>query len=149
MTLPRRFREGGVIIMKTRLALVAVFLLGSMYPAVANAANPYTILMDQRMKQAQHDLDLAQKEKGSEREKMVHQNLELMKRNLRLMSGNMTKMNQQMEKMIQKYRSDHHRQMAKMMQAMIEEHRYVLTVLKQMVEGAELRNPSLNKGSGK
>lgn len=134
--------------MKMRLALFAVLLLG-MFPAISNAANPYTVMMDQRMKQSQHELDLAQKKKGTEREKLVLQNLEIMKKNLRLMSGNMTKMDNRMEKMIRKYKTEHHRQMAEIMQAMIEEHQYVLKVLNQMVEGAELRNPALIKSSGK
>ncbi len=135
--------------MNMRLAwmTVIVILLG-LSPAAANAANPYTILMDQRMEEAQHKLDLARKKEGTERDKMVLQNLELMKKNLGLMSGNMEKMDNRLEKMIPKYRSEHHRRMAEMMQAMIEEHRYVLAVLKQMLEGVELRHPSLNKGAG-
>jgi uncharacterized protein YicC (UPF0701 family) len=122
--------------MNMRLVLVAVILLG-LSPAVVNAADPYTILMDQRMEQAQHKLDLARKKEGAKREKLVLQNLELMKKNLGLMSGNMEKMDNRLKKMIPKYRSEHHRRMAEMMQAMIEEHRYVLAVLKQMVEGME------------
>ncbi|MCL4485766.1 MAG: hypothetical protein M1537_05455 [Nitrospirae bacterium] len=136
--------------MNMRLVLVAVIvILLGLSPALANAANPYTILMDQRMEQAQHKLDLARKKEGAEREKLVLQNLDLMKKNLGLMSKNMEKMDNRLEKMIPKYRSLHHRRMAEMMQAMIEEHRYVLAVLKQMVEGVELRHPSLNKGAGK
>lgn len=105
--------------------------------------------MDQKMRKAQHELDLAEKEKGAEQKKLLKENLSLMKENLRLMSKNMGKMDSQMETMIRKYKSEHHRHMATLMQAMVQEHIYVLEILKQMVERRELRNQSLLKHSGK
>jgi hypothetical protein len=134
--------------MKKHLAVIAISL-SILFPAVSQAANPYTVLMDQRMSKAQHELDLAEKKKGAEQEKLLKENLSLMKENLRLMSQNMTKMDRQMENMIRKYKSEHHRQMATLMEAMVQEHVYVLKILKQMVERRELRNQSLPKHSGK
>ncbi len=73
----------------------------------------------------------------------------MMKESLRRMSQNMMKMDKQMERMIRKYKSEHHVQMANMMQAMVQEHIYVLNVLNQMVERREIRNSILSKHSGK
>lgn len=125
--------------MKKHLAIIAISLW-ALFPAVSLAANPYTILMDQRMRKAQHELDLAEKKKGAEQKRLLKENLSLMKENLRLMSKNMAKMDRRMETMIQKYKSEHHRQMASIMQDMVQEHIYVLKVLNQMVERRELRN---------
>jgi hypothetical protein len=133
--------------MKKHLVVIAISLW-VLFPAVSQAANPYTVLMDQRMRKAQHELDLAEKKKGAEQEKLLKENLSLMKENLRLMSQNMAKMDRRMETMIQKYKSEHHRQMAGIMQDMVQEHIYVLKVLKQMVERRELRKQILLK-SGK
>lgn len=118
-----------------------------LFPTVTLAANPYTIMMDERMQRAQHELDLTKKK--AEQEKLLKENLSLMKENLRRMSKKMGKMGRQMETMIRKYKSEHHRQMATLMLAMVQEHVYVLEILKQMVERRELRNQSLPKYSGK
>jgi hypothetical protein len=133
--------------MKKHLAVISLFLL-VLFPTVSLAANPYTIMMDERMQRAQHELDLAKKKKKAEQENLLKENLSLMKENLRLMSKNMGKMDSQMETMIRKYKSEHHRHMATLMQAMVQEHVYVLEILKQMVERRELRNQSLLKHSG-
>ena len=61
----------------------------------------------------------------------------------------MGEMDRQMKTMIRKYKSEHHRHMATLMQAMVQEHIYVLKVLKQMVERREIRNEILLKHSGK
>lgn len=134
--------------MKKHLAIIAISLW-VLFPAVSLAANPYTILMDQRMRKAQHELDLAEKKKRAEQEKLLKENLSLMKENLRLMSQNMEKMDRQLKKMIQKYKTENHHQMASMMEAMVQEHVYVLKVLNQMVERRELRSQILLKHSRK
>ncbi|MEC4682540.1 MAG: hypothetical protein VST70_02510 [Nitrospirota bacterium] len=128
--------------MKNYLLAIAISF-SILWPVVSQAANPRTIMMDQRLQKAQHELDLAEKKKGVERTKHLQKNLLQMKENLRLMSENMEKMDRQMEQMIQKYKSGHHRQMASMMEGMVREHIYVLNVLDQMVEGTELRNEIL------
>ena len=128
--------------MKKHLVAISLFLL-VLFPTVAMAANPYTIMMDQRMQRAQQELDLAKKKKEVEQEKLLKENLSLMKENLRLMSKNMGEMDRQMKTMIRKYKSEHHRHMATLMQAMVQEHVYVLEILKQMVERRELRNQIL------
>lgn len=132
--------------MKKHLVVIAISL-SILFPAVSQAANPYTILMDQKMRQAQHKLDLAKKKKGAEQEKMLKENLSLMKENLQRMSQNMVKMDRQMKNKIRQNKSEHHRQMASLMEAMIQEHIYVLKVLKQMGQGTELRNEILLKPS--
>ncbi len=82
--------------MKNSLLAIALSL-SVLWPAVSQAANPYTIMMDQRMQKAQHELDLAKK-KRAEQERLLRENLSLMKENLRLMSENMVKMDRQMER---------------------------------------------------
>ena len=134
--------------MKKHLALLALFFV-ILFPAVSRAANPYTVMMDERMQRAQHKLELAEKKNGIERRKLLQDNLMLMKENLRLMSNNMAEMNRQMGEMIRKYKSEHHRHMVTIMSSMIEEHRYVLKVLNQMVERREIRNGILLKTAGK
>jgi hypothetical protein len=125
------------------------FLISALFPAVTLAANPYTVLMDQRMNKAQHQLDVAEKKKGDEQKRLLQKNLAMMKESLRRMSQNMAKMDKKMEGMIRKYKSEHHVQMANMMQSMVQEHIYVLKVLNQMVERREIRNGILSKHSGK
>ncbi len=142
------FVSEGEIVMKKHLALLALFFV-ILFPAVSRAANPYTIMMDERVQKAQHQLELAEKEKGLEQKKLLKENLVMMKETLRLMSNNMAKMDRHMEKMIRKYKSEHHRHMVTLMRAMVEEHRYVLKVLNQMVERREIRSGIRLKTAGK
>ena len=134
--------------MRKHLLGIAIFL-SILFPGASYAGNPYTILMDNKMRQAQHELDLAEKKKGVEQDRLLQKNLELMKENLRIMKQNMVKMDKRMEMMAMKYKGEHHRQMASMMESMVQEHIYVLRILHQIVERTALRNRLLIKNAGK